>query len=82
MSSNDKQVYVIQLFAMKNPTKETVFRGLQNVKSIVGDDGYTRYIYGEYIGKVSAKQALQDVINKGFYDAFVVEKSKFQKGSN
>lgn len=82
MSSNDNQVYTVQLYAMKKPAVNPNFKGLQNVKSILCNDGYTRYIYGEFIGRVSAKQALEDIIEKGYYDAFVVEKSKFTKGSN
>jgi len=78
MSSTDKLVYTIQLSATKKDVDSKKFKGLQGVKGIKCDDGYTRFIYGEYIGKVSAKQALGDVVEKGYYDAFVVEKSKFR----
>lgn len=82
MSSSDNQVYTIQLFAVKKALQNTGFKGLQDVKGISCEDGYTRYIYGEFIGKMSATQALQDVIEKGYYDAFVVANSKFRKSSN
>ncbi len=79
MSSTDKQIYTVQLFALKKELESNNYKGLQDVVSIKGEDGYYRYIYGEFIGRMSANQALQDAIEKGYYDAFIVEKSKFRQ---
>ncbi len=79
MSSTDKRIYTVQLFALKKTVESNNFKGLQDVTSVLGEDGYYRYIYGEFIGRMSANQALQDVIDRGYYDAFVVEKSKFRQ---
>jgi outer membrane protein OmpA-like peptidoglycan-associated protein/tetratricopeptide (TPR) repeat protein len=78
MNESDRKVYTIQLFALKNPKTDPSYKGLKDIEKITGVDGYTRYTWGEFIGKTSARQALQDVVNKGFYDAFVVELDKFK----
>jgi outer membrane protein OmpA-like peptidoglycan-associated protein/tetratricopeptide (TPR) repeat protein len=78
MADPDVNTYTIQLMATKQPVAKSRFRGLFDVEEHQGDDGYYRYTWGEYIGKTSAKQALDDVLNKGFIDAFVVNADKFK----
>ncbi len=78
MNETDKTVYTIQLYALKKPL-ELPTKGLTDVQMVQSADGYYRYIWGEFIGKTSARQALSDVMEKGFYDAFVVEIDKFRK---
>ncbi len=78
ISENDKKVYTVQLYALKNPNQAPKFKGLKDVIKVPCEDGYTRYLWGEYIGKISAKQALNDVLELGFYDAFVVEIDKYK----
>ena len=78
MSDSDKKVYTIQLFALKKPIEVSTIKGLADVEVIQQTDGYYRYIWGEFIGKASARQALSDVIEQGYYDAFVVDIEKFK----
>jgi len=78
MKDNDKTVYTIQLFALKKPIDVASIKKLSDVEQIQSDDGYYRYIWGEFIGKTSARQALEDVMDKGYYDAFIVEFDKFR----
>jgi outer membrane protein OmpA-like peptidoglycan-associated protein/tetratricopeptide (TPR) repeat protein len=75
LQEEDKRIYTIQLAAVKKPLE--VARFPKGSKEHLGADGYHRYIYGEYSGKVSAKQALAAMVNKGYVDAFIVEKNKF-----
>jgi outer membrane protein OmpA-like peptidoglycan-associated protein/tetratricopeptide (TPR) repeat protein len=77
MLDTDKNVYTIQLFALKNPIDASQIKGLSDVEVVHGEDGYYRYIYGEFIGKTSAKQELLDVMQKGYYDAFIVDRNKY-----
>jgi len=77
MTDTDKNIYTIQLFALKNPIDISQIKGLSDIEIIHGSDGYYRYIYGEYIGKTSAKQALLNVIENGYYDAFIVKKNEY-----
>jgi hypothetical protein len=76
MNEADKGTFTIQLFALKKPLENPSYKGLKDVEVIQGKDGYYRYVWGEFLGKTSAKQALEDVIAKGFYDAFVVDINK------
>ena len=78
MADPDNNTYTIQLMATKQPVAKSRFRGLYDVEEHVGDDGLYRYVWGEFIGKISAKQALDDVMAKGFTDAFVVNIEKFE----
>lgn len=78
MADPDDNTYTIQLMATKQPVGKSRFRGLYDVEEHLGSDGLYRYIWGEFIGKTSAKQALDDVLTKGFTDAFVVNAEKFQ----
>lgn len=78
MNADDNKTYTIQLYALKKPLKNSRVNRMTDVTMVKGDDGYYRYIMGEFIGKVSARQALRSAINKGFYDAFIVEMNKFK----
>lgn len=78
MADTDKSTYAIQLLAVKQPVDKSRFRGLYDVEMHEGEDGLYRYTWGEFIGKPSARQALEDVLNKGFTDAFIVNIDKFE----
>jgi len=78
MADPDKSTYCIQLLAVTQPVAESRFRGLFDVEMHKGDDGYYRYTWGEFIGKTSARQALEDILAKGFTDAFIVNVDKFE----
>lgn len=78
MKDDNTIAYTIQLYALKKPTEILNFKGLKEVDMIKGNDGYYRYIWGEFIGKTSARQALNEVIDKGFVDAFIVDMNKFR----
>ena len=78
MSEKDKKVYTIQLFALKKSIELSSIKGLTDVEVVQSEDGYYRYIWGEFIGKASTRQALVDVMEQGFYDAFVVDIEKYK----
>jgi len=78
MAESDKTVYTIQLYALKHPVDISNIKQLTEVEQVLGSDGYYRYIWGEFIGKTSARQALSDVMQKGYYDAFIVDMEKFR----
>ena len=70
--------FTIQLMALKNPVELSYFSNVSNVKKHLGKDGYTRYTYGEYIGYYKAKEAIQEIVNKGYTDAFVVNVERYK----
>jgi len=71
--SNKKRLYTIQLKAAISPINMSLFRNFKGVKEILSEDGYYRYIMGEYPQFSKAKEALQAVQDAGFGDAFIRE---------
>ena len=70
---NSKLVYTIQLKAARRPINMNKFRGIDGVREIVNDDGYYRYVCGEFNSITKAKAALGPFHESGFKDAFIRE---------
>jgi hypothetical protein len=68
-----KRLYTIQLKAAISPINMSLFRNFKGVREILSEDGYYRYIMGEYPQFSKAKEALQAVQDAGFGDAFIRE---------
>jgi hypothetical protein len=67
------RVFTIQLKATRTPIdSRKVFPGYADVKEVVADDGFYKYIYGEYTSIAKAKEALENV-KKDYNDAFIRE---------
>lgn len=64
-------LFGIQLKALQKSVNVKTFEPLE-VKEIKCLDGYYRYIYGEYNSFKKAKEKLNEIIEKGYTDAFVV----------
>ena len=71
--ASGKKVYTIQLKAARSPLNMYQFSNYPGIREILGDDGYYRYITGEYTQFTKAKEALQDCKDTGFSDAFIRE---------
>jgi outer membrane protein OmpA-like peptidoglycan-associated protein/tetratricopeptide (TPR) repeat protein len=68
------KIYVIQLKATSNPLDMNIFKGIENVKEVKGNDGYYRYFFGEFKGFTRASAALESLLSKSDYkDAFIKE---------
>jgi hypothetical protein len=68
-----RKVFTIQLKATKSPIDiSKVFQGYEGVREIIADDGFYKYVYGEYSSIANAKEKLIDV-KKDFDDAFIKE---------
>lgn len=65
--------YTVQILALIYPKKQIDFKGLERnkIREFEGDDGYTRYIYGQYNSEEEARLALRDVFKHSFNDAFI-----------
>ncbi len=68
-----KRVYTIQLKAAKTPMNMDQFKAFKDVREILGDDGYYRYVLGEYSDLTQAQEAIKPVYEAGFKDAFIRE---------
>ncbi len=66
-----RMVYSIQLKATRNPIDiDRIFPGYDGVREIVADDGFYKYVWGEFTSVADAKDALPEV-KKDFEDAFI-----------
>lgn len=65
--------YTVQILALIYPKKQIDFKGLElnKIREFEGNDGYTRYIYGQYNSEEEARIALKDVFKHSFNDAFI-----------
>ena len=82
-STNDnppiKGTYSIQIKALSQPVKISEFTNLKGVKEYLSEDGYYRYTYNEYKTKAEARNHLDEVLNEGFADAFIIEIGKYKQ---
>jgi hypothetical protein len=68
-----RRVYAIQLKATKSPIDiSRVFPGYEGVKEIADEDGFYKYVFGEFDSIAKAREVLADV-KKEFDDAFIRE---------
>ncbi len=69
-----KKIYTIQLKAnSRSPMNMSLFKEFKDVREILGEDGYYRYVTGEFDQYSQAKEALVQYIDAGFKDAFIRE---------
>jgi outer membrane protein OmpA-like peptidoglycan-associated protein/tetratricopeptide (TPR) repeat protein len=68
-----KRIYTIQFKAAISPINMSLFKNFQGVKEILSEDGYYRYVMGEYTQFSKAKEDLIPVQEAGFKDAFIRE---------
>jgi outer membrane protein OmpA-like peptidoglycan-associated protein len=73
VSSLSKSNWTIQLMAALNPINMSYFSKFKGVKEIRSEDGFYRYVMGDYPTYARAKEALVPVLEAGFTDAFVRE---------
>jgi len=67
------KIYTIQMKASKSPLNMRLFRDYKDIREIYSQDGYYRYVTGEYAQLSQAKEALKLIIDAGFRDAFIRE---------
>jgi len=72
-NTSGKRIYTIQVRASKTPLNINIFTNVPGVREILSDDGYYRYVTGEYENMADAKKAIQSVQDAGFEDAFIRE---------
>jgi outer membrane protein OmpA-like peptidoglycan-associated protein/tetratricopeptide (TPR) repeat protein len=69
----DKIVYTIQLMATRQPVNLSHFKGIDGIREIHSEDGYFRYVYGEYGSYTKAKTGLAQFHESQFRDAYIRE---------
>jgi len=68
-----KKIYTIQLKATRSPVNMSLFKKYSDVREILGEDGFFRYVTGEFNLFSKAKEALVPIREAGFKDAFIRE---------
>jgi outer membrane protein OmpA-like peptidoglycan-associated protein/tetratricopeptide (TPR) repeat protein len=68
-----KIVYTIQLKAARRPINLKEFEGVEGIREIYSEDGYYRYITGEFSSFRKAKTALEPYLGSKYKDAFIRE---------
>jgi hypothetical protein len=71
--TSGKRIYTVQLKAAISPINMGLFKDYKNVREILSEDGYYRYVMGEYTQFSKAKEVLLQVQDAGFKDAFIRE---------
>jgi hypothetical protein len=67
--------FTIQLLATRQPADKKIFKDITGLNEVVGEDGFYRYTSGDYDTIDGAKNALSSLVNSGFPNAFVVDRS-------
>ncbi len=68
---NFDATYTIQLMATKKQADIAKFSNIENVKELKGDDGYYRYIVGNFASRADAKNSLSSIVESGYNKAFI-----------
>jgi cell division septation protein DedD len=65
--------YTVQLGAVRNPgeNEKSMFSKIDDVKAMVAEDGYTRFVSGRFNDSAEAVKHQAVIRSKGFADAFV-----------
>ncbi len=67
----------IQLAALKMPSNAKNYVHLSEVEVKKCDDGFYRIIYGQYESEEEAATDLQELRNRGYLDAFIIDLERF-----
>lgn len=68
-----KIIYTIQLKAARRPINIKEFEGVEGIREIYSEDGYYRYVTGEFNSFKKAKTALAPYLESKYKDAFIRE---------
>jgi hypothetical protein len=66
-----EKIYTIQLKASKVQLSMKLFKGVEGVNEIFSDDGYYRYVHGNFSSFSNAKAELIRMQDSGFTNAFI-----------
>ncbi len=66
-------IYTIQVTATRSPVNMAMLKNIEGVREIPGEDGFYRYVTGEFTEYVRAREALGPILQAGYKDAFIRE---------
>jgi RNA polymerase sigma factor (sigma-70 family) len=71
--------FTIQIMALKKPVEVSFFKPLEDVLMYAGQDGFHRYVYGEYDKLSKAMERLPEIKDMGYNDAFIMSVLRYQR---
>lgn len=77
-ASEYRQLYTIQLMALKNPVRADHFSDMSDIIIQIGNDGFYRYITGQFDGIYEAESDLIKIKSSGYENAFIRKLNLYQ----
>jgi outer membrane protein OmpA-like peptidoglycan-associated protein len=71
--------FTIQIMALRKPVRTDYFRDIGNVTMFSGNDGFHRYVYGDFQNISEALKELPRIQNMGYKDAFIMYMARYKK---
>jgi hypothetical protein len=78
ITSEHRQFYTVQFIALKNPVRADYFKKIEGVIIQVGNDGFYRYITGQFNSINEAKSGLIEIKSSGYKTAFIRKYDLYQ----
>lgn len=72
---SESRSYTIQIMALRKPVDLTRFHGLSGIAVAYGSDQWYRYTLGTTTLEPEAEKKLEEMIEKGYHDAFIRRKN-------
>jgi len=81
ISKDENTFFTIQIKALSKPVNKNIFKKLNpaKIEENLGEDGFYRYTYEKIKGYNNAKVTLNQVVNFGYPDAFIVPYGKYHR---
>ena len=71
--------FTIQIMALRNPVGTDYFRDIGDVTMFSGNDGFHRYVFGDFQNISEALKELPRIQNMGYKDAFIIYMARYKK---
>ena len=82
ITSRDRKFYTVQFMALKNPVRADYFNNIEGVIIQVGNDGFYRYITGQFNSIKEARSDWMKMKSAGYKTAFIRKYNLHQYLSN
>ena len=78
ITSGHRRLYTVQFMALKNPVRADYFNNIEGVFIQVGNDGFYRYVNGQFNSISKAKSNWMKIKTSGYKDAFIRKYDLYQ----
>ena len=78
---SESQAFAIQIIAFRRPENSRNFKERFDFRTIKGNDGLYRILYGEYSSRKEAEESLPMIKGEGYEDAFITDLNDLMESS-